>query len=90
VSSGGDFSIQELFDATLSALGMELPEPVEVRPRGADDAFTILLDPSRTEGDFAWRASVPLEQGVREAVEYYRRFGITDTYTHLKLEQLRA
>ncbi len=33
---------------------------------------------------------MPLEEGVRAAIEYYQRFGITDTYTHLKLEQLRA
>jgi UDP-glucose 4-epimerase len=90
VSSGGDYSIQELFDATLAALGIELDTPVEVRPRGPDDAYTILLDPSRTERDFGWRAGVPLEQGVKDAIEYYRRFGITDTYTHLKLEQLHA
>ncbi|MGH2462325.1 MAG: NAD-dependent epimerase/dehydratase family protein [Candidatus Limnocylindria bacterium] len=90
VSSGGDHSIQELFDATVAALGTQLEAPVEVRPRGADDAFTILLDPSRTERDFDWRAGVPLGRGVREAIEYYQRFGITDTYTHLKLEGLRA
>lgn len=90
VSSGGDYAIAELFEATVGALGVQLDEPVEVRPRGADDAYTILLDPSRTEADFGWKAGIPLLQGVREAVEYYGRFGITDTYTHLKLEQLRA
>lgn len=90
VSSGGDYAIRELFEATVAALGVQLDQPVEVRPRGADDAYTILLDPSRTEHDFGWRAGIPLEQGVREAIEYYREFGITDTYTHLKLEQLRV
>jgi UDP-glucose 4-epimerase len=90
VSSGADYSIEELFQATVAALGVSLDEPVEVRPRGADDAFTILLDPSRTAADFGWATSVPLEEGVRAAIEYYERFGITDTYTHLKLEQLRA
>jgi UDP-glucose 4-epimerase len=90
VSSGGDYAISELFEATVDALGIQLDEPVEVRPRGADDAYTILLDPSRTESDFAWHATVPLVDGVRAAIEYYRSFGITDTYTHLKLEQLRA
>jgi len=90
VSSGGDYSIEELFQATVGTLGISLDQPVEVRPRGADDAFTILLDPSRTAADFGWKTSVPLEDGVRAAIEYYQRFGITDTYTHLKLEQLRA
>ena len=90
VSSGGDYSIEELFEATVATLGINLDQPVEVRPRGADDAYTILLDPSRTERDFGWRPQVPLDEGVRAAIEYYQRFGITDTYTHLKLEQLRA
>jgi UDP-glucose 4-epimerase len=90
VSSGGDYAIQELFQATLDALGMQLDQPVEVRPRGADDAYTILLDPSRTETDFGWKAGIPLADGVRQAIEYYGRFGITDTYTHLKSEPLRA
>lgn len=90
VSSGRDYSIQELFDATVAALGVQLDEAVEVRPRGPDDAYTILLDPTRTVQDFAWRTSVPLDEGVRAAIDYYRQFGITDTYTHLKLEQLRA
>jgi UDP-glucose 4-epimerase len=90
VSSGGDYSIQELFDATTAAMGIALESPVEVRPRGADDAFTILLDPTETNRDFDWRTSVPLEAGVADAVSYYRTFGITDTYTHLKLDALRA
>jgi UDP-glucose 4-epimerase len=90
VSSGGDYSIQELFDDTVAAMGITLDEPVEVRPRGEDDAFTILLDPSDTNRDFEWRTTVPLEKGVAEAIAYYRAYGITDTYTHLKLDALRA
>lgn len=90
VSSGGDYSIQELFDATVAAMGISLDAPVEVRPRGADDAFTILLDPTDTTRDFEWRTTVPLESGVAQAVAYYRTYGITDTYTHLKLDALRA
>ena len=43
VSSGGDYSIEELFEATVQTLGITLDQPVEVRPRGADDAFTVLL-----------------------------------------------
>lgn len=90
VSSGGDYSIQELFDSTLAAMGISLDKPVEVRPRGEDDAFTILLDPSATNRDFDWQTTVPLETGVAEAVAYYQTHGITDTYTHLKLDALRA
>ncbi len=85
ISSGSDYSIKELFDATLAALDMTLAQDVEVRPRGADDAFTILLDPSKTEQDFGWKVSTPLEHGVRAAIDWYKENGISQTYTHLKL-----
>ena len=48
VSSGSDYSIKELFDAVVEAMGIELDEEVEVRPRPEEDAPSILLDPSRT------------------------------------------
>jgi UDP-glucose 4-epimerase len=85
VSSGSDYAIKELFDATLDALGITLDEPVEVRPRGEDDAYTILLDPSRVRADFGWDITVPLSQGVAQAIDYYREFGISETYTHLRV-----
>lgn len=84
VSSGGDYSIAELFDETIKALNIRLDEPVEVRERNRDDAFTILLDPSRTNLDFAWKVVTPLGPGIRAAIEYYKQFGITETFTHLK------
>jgi len=84
ISSGRDFSIQELYDATVSALGLPPDPAVEVRSRSPDDAFTILLDPTRTNQDFNWQADTPLETGVAAAVEYYKQFGVTQTYTHLR------
>ncbi len=84
VSSGSDVSIKELFDATVKAMGIELEDEVEVRPRNPDDAPSILLDPSRTESEFGWAARVPLEEGVAKAVAYYRDFGVSETFTHLK------
>ena len=83
VSSGSDVSIRELFDATVAALGIRLDRDVEVRPRGEDDAATILLDPSATTRDFEWRVSTPLRRGVEAAIDWYKRFGITQTFTHL-------
>ncbi len=85
VSTGSDYAIKELFDATLAALDITLEEDVEVRPRGEDDAYTILLDPSRIRADFGWDVKVPLEQGVARAIDYYREFGISETYTHLRV-----
>ena len=86
VSSGSDYSIKELFDATVKALNITLKEGVEVRPRGEDDVFTILLDPSRMNQDFDWKVDTLLETGVSEAIEYYRQYGVTETYTHLKAD----
>lgn len=84
ISSGSDFSIKELFDATLAALNMKLEQDVEVRPRHPDDAFTILLDPSRTHKDFAWNVKTSLNVGVKAAIDYYKEYGIEQTFTHLR------
>ena len=84
VSSGSDFAIKELFDATIEALGITLDKDVEVRDRNPDDAFTILLDPSKTIQDFKWKPVTGLKDGIRSAIEYYKAYGISETYTHLK------
>ena len=84
ISSGSDYAIKELYDETVAALGLKDLAPVEVRPRNPDDVFSILLDPSKTNQDFAWRTSTPLAEGVRRAIDYYRQYGIQETYTHLK------
>lgn len=84
ISSGSDFSIKELFDATLQALSVKLEKEVEVRPRNPDDAFTILLDPSKTQQDFGWKTTTSLTVGVDAAINWYKKFGITQTFTHLK------
>jgi UDP-glucose 4-epimerase len=85
ISSGSDVSIKELFDATVKALHVTLEREVEVRPRTPDDASTILLDPAKTNADFGWKVGTSLEAGVAAAIEWYKRFGIEQTFTHLKL-----
>ena len=90
VSTGSDYSIKEMFDAVVEAMGVELDEEVEVRPRPEEDAPSILLDPSRTESDFGWKAKVPLKEGIAQAVEWYREHPVGETYTHLKAEELKV
>lgn len=82
LSSGSDYAIKELFDETLAALDIKMD--VEVRPRQPDDVFSILLDPSKTNKDFGWKAVTPLKQGVLETINYYKEKGIEETFTHLK------
>ena len=84
VSSGLDYEIKELFDCAVEALEIRLEKEIEVRERSADDALTILLDVSKTNRDFGWKATVPLKDGVKEAIEWYKRSEIKETYTHLK------
>lgn len=85
ISSGSDYAIKDLFDEAVRALDITLDRPVEERERSADDAPTILLDPSRANETFGWSISTPLRQGVERAVAWYRTHGIGQTYTHLKL-----
>jgi len=86
VSTGCDISIKELFDTVVEALGIELNAPVEVRPRSPDDAFSILLDPSKTIENFDWAAKTALGDGIKAAIDWYRSHGVTETYTHLSME----
>ncbi len=85
ISTGSDYSIKELYDSTLKALNLP-PDNVEVRPRGEDDVFTILIDPSKTEKIFNWKAATKLEDGIKTTIEYYKEYGIQETFTHLKLK----
>ncbi|MDE3034336.1 MAG: nucleotide sugar epimerase, partial [Nitrospirota bacterium] len=89
IASGRDYAIKDLFDATVQALGIPAPA-VEVRPRSEDDAYTILLDPRKTCDAFSWTVSTPLDIGVKKAIEWYKQFGIAQTYTHLKPVEAQA
>ncbi len=85
ISSGSDYSLKELFEQTVQAMGITLDEPVSERERNPDDVFSILLDPSRTRQEFAWATRTSLEDGVRAAIAYYQEYGIAETFTHLRL-----
>jgi UDP-glucose 4-epimerase len=84
ISSGSDYAIKDLYEATIKALGIVEKEEVEVRERNPDDVFSILLDPSKTNEDFSWKVSTTLADGVVKTIGYYQKFGISETYTHLK------
>ena len=86
-SSGLDYAIRELFDATVEALALDPAPEIEIRDRSPGDAYTILLDPSRTQEEFDWRPETSLREGVRAAISYYEAFGIDETYTHLRLTE---
>lgn len=83
-SSGKDISILELYDEIVKALNLsEYPQP-EIRELGRDDAPSILLDPTRTFRDFGKIEFSPLSTTISEAVAYYKQYGISGGFTHLK------
>ncbi|MBA2546428.1 MAG: NAD-dependent epimerase/dehydratase family protein [Solirubrobacterales bacterium] len=90
VSSGGDRPVKDMFDLIVDAMGVELDYEVEVKPRPADDAPTLLLDAEKTYEDFDWKPSIPMEEGIPVTVEWYRENGVGETYTHLKSEELKV
>lgn len=83
-SSGKDISILELYDEIVKTLNLsEYPQP-EIRELGRDDAPSILLDPTRTFRDFGKIEFSPLSTTIGEAVAYYKQYGISGGFTHLK------
>ena len=86
ISSGSDYPIAELFAATVKAMGLPEDTPVDHRERGVDDVETILIDPTETNKDFDWETTTPLIDGVDKAIAYYEKFGLEETYTHLKID----
>ena len=82
VSSGKDHSIQEVFDLVLQELGLK--REVEIRAHGADDVASLLLDPTKTKENFDWEVKKTLREGLKEAMDYYRKFGVTETYSRLR------
>jgi UDP-glucose 4-epimerase len=83
-SSGKDVAIRELYDSVVKAMKLnDYPEP-EVKPLGPDDAPSILLDPSRTFGDFGDVEFTPLDEIARLSVERWQTEGVVGGYTHLK------
>jgi UDP-glucose 4-epimerase len=86
-STGKDVSVLELYDAVVSAMGInEYPEP-EIKELAPDDVFSILLDPTKTFKDFGMPEFTSIEETVRKAIEYYTEYGTLGEYTHLRIEQ---
>jgi nucleoside-diphosphate-sugar epimerase len=82
VSTGEGHSIHKVFQAVATYLGMEPPE-VPIVPPGADDVPEVVLDPSKTEKAFDWRARVGFVDTIANQLHWYDQHGVSDTYSHL-------
>lgn len=65
-------------------LGLHDAKPVAVNPPGPDDVAAVVLDPSMTIKQTAWRPSVSFEQTITNVLIWYDRHGVTDVYSHLQ------
>jgi len=84
ISTGSDISIKEVYDETVKSMELKNLKEIEIRERNPDDAFSILLDPSKTIQDFNYKIETPLSKSVSEAVKWYKKNGVINTYSHLK------
>lgn len=70
VASGTSVSINAIFEL-LSRL-CAYHRPPRHGPAKAGEPFRVSLDASRAERELGWRPEVPLEEGLRRTVEYFR------------------
>lgn len=82
VSTGEGRSIHDVFLAVANYLGIAPPD-VPVLPPGADDVPKVVLDPTKTESTFGWRARVGFEDTIANQLRWYDQYGITDIFSHL-------
>lgn len=82
VATGGDYPIRDVWTHVCEAVWGE--GECNLVPRGADDAPTILLDPTKTVETFGWKATTPLAEGIQAAVDWYAENGVGQTFTHLR------
>ena len=83
VSTGEGKSIEAVFNAVAAYLGIELDEPVEVRPVGDDDVPAVVLDPSETEKVLGWKSRIGFEETITRMLQWYDQYGVGHIYSHL-------
>jgi nucleoside-diphosphate-sugar epimerase len=84
VGPGRGHSIKDVLVAVAAAVNVPVPDPVDIRPVGADDVDTVVLDPSETTKAFGWQAKVSFENAIADMVHWYDAHGISAIHTHLK------
>jgi len=83
VSSGESRSIEDVFNAVSSYLGITPEEPPPVVPPGDDDVPEVVLDPTETERLLGWKAEVGFEETIGRMLAWYDRHGISAIHSHL-------
>ena len=76
LGSGRSLSVQEIFDIATQALGVEAeiePVPERIRPTNSEVAV-LLSDPARAEAILGWKATTPIEEGIRLTAQWLRQW----------------
>jgi len=84
VSTGEGHSIAEIFHLIAKHLGRPDATPSAVVEPGPDDIAAVVLDPSRTQQTFGWRAAMSFDQTINRMLMWYDKHGVTDVYSHLR------
>jgi nucleoside-diphosphate-sugar epimerase len=87
---GSGQSMKDVLTTVAGALGVPMPVPLDLRPVGPDDVEVVVLDPTRTERAFGWRARVSFAEAIRRVVGWYDAHGVGDVFTHLRPAAARA
>ena len=84
ISSGEAHSIKEIFDIVSRYLALPITD-VPITPVGSDDVPIVSLDASDTFRVFGWKAKVGFDDTINRQLDWYKTYGITDVYSHLKV-----
>lgn len=82
VSTGAGSSIKEVFDTVAEYLQITPPE-VPIVPVGDDDVPAVVLDPSKTEKEYGWKAKFGFKEIIHRQLAWYDKYGVTDIFSHL-------
>ena len=74
VGPAAPISIRELVETAADALGIPFEQLCEITPDRLGQDSRYWLDSSAIKDDVGWEPRIPLEQGLREMVEWGRRY----------------
>ena len=85
IAADRDYSIKQIFDLVLKNMGVSIDYEVPIIERNKDDISSFRLDPKKIKRDFGWSCKITLEQGVKELINWYKKNGIENIYSHLTI-----
>lgn len=85
VSSGKEYSIEHIYRIMRDIININSEVIPIMLTKSDDDTERIWLDSSETKQDLNWNARVELSEGVSNTIEYYKKNGLDNIFSHLRL-----